>query len=64
MKNYGSISKLSAKLNNPILYKFNIGDYVDLISYERGIDDFAKQCSTISNEVLTSISNRVKRIYK
>ena len=26
MKNYGSISKLSAKLNNPISYKFNIGD--------------------------------------
>ena len=26
MKNYGSISKLSATLNNPILYKFNIGD--------------------------------------
>ena len=26
MKNYGSISKLSAKLNNPILYKFNIAD--------------------------------------
>ena len=26
MKNYGSISKLSAMLNNPILYKFNIGD--------------------------------------
>jgi len=26
MKNYGSISKLSAELNNPILYKFNIGD--------------------------------------
>ena len=26
MKNYGSISKLSAVLNNPILYKFNIGD--------------------------------------
>ena len=44
--------------------KFNIGDYVDLISYERGIDDFAKQCCTISNEVLTSISHRVKRIYK
>ena len=44
--------------------KFNIGDYVDLISYERGIDDFAKQCCTISNEVLTSISYRVKRIYK
>ena len=26
MKNYGSISKLSATLNNPILYKLNIGD--------------------------------------
>ena len=26
MKNYGSISKLSAMLNNPISYKFNIGD--------------------------------------
>lgn len=42
---------------------FKIGKYVDVINYSHGIDDFAKQCNTISNEILTSISNRVQRIY-
>ena len=42
MKNYGSISKLSATLNNPILYKFYIGessfDLNDLIGKTIKID--------------------------
>ena len=28
------------------------------------VDELAKQCETISNEILTSISSRVQRIYK
>lgn len=41
-----------------------IGQYVEIINYSHGIDELAKQCETISNEILTSISNRVQRIYK
>jgi len=41
-----------------------IGQYVEIINYSHGIDKLAKQCETISNEILTSISNRVHRIYK
>ena len=41
-----------------------IGQYVEIINYSHGIDELAKQCKTISNEILTSISNRVPRIYK
>ena len=40
-----------------------IGQYVEIINYSHGIDELAKQCETISNEILTSISDRVKRIY-
>ena len=28
-----------------------------------GIENFANQCSTISNEIITSIGQRVKRVY-
>ena len=42
---------------------FRIGMYVELINYKYDIEKFATQCSTISNEILTSISNRVKRVY-
>ena len=41
-----------------------IGQYVEIINYSHGIDALAKQCETISNEILTFISNRVHRIYK
>ena len=40
------------------------GMYVDLINYENDIEKLAKNCGTISNEILTSISARVIRIYK
>ena len=39
------------------------GIYMELINYEYDIEKLAKKCGTISNEILTSISNRVKRIY-
>ena len=39
------------------------GIYMELINYEYDIEKLAKICGTISNEVLTSISSRVKRIY-
>tara|TARA_Y100000590_G_C15718157_1_gene1012589 strand:+ start:616 stop:1683 length:1068 start_codon:yes stop_codon:yes gene_type:complete len=46
---------------NPQLIKNGI--FVDLINYENDIEKFAKICNTISNEILTLISQRVIRIY-
>ena len=40
-----------------------VGGYMELINHKNGIDKIAKECNTISNEILTSISKRVKRIY-
>ena len=37
--------------------------YMEIINYENDIEKLAKECGTISNEILTSISSRVKRIY-
>ena len=37
--------------------------FVEIINYTNNIETLAKSCDTISNEILTSISNRVKRIY-
>jgi alanine racemase len=40
-----------------------IGDYMEIINHLNGIDKIADQCNTICNEILTSISKRVKRVY-
>ena len=40
-----------------------VGTFVDLINYKYDIEILAKSCETISNEILTSISDRVKRKY-
>ncbi len=40
-----------------------VGMAVDLINYKNDIEKIAKSCDTISNEILTLISNRVKRVY-
>ena len=40
-----------------------VGMIVDLINYKNDIEKIAKSCDTIINEILTSISNRVKRVY-
>ena len=39
------------------------GIYMELINHKYDIEKMAKECGTISNEILTSISNRVKRYY-
>ena len=36
---------------------------MELINHTHGIDKMAKQCNTISHEILTSVSKRVKRVY-
>ncbi len=41
-----------------------IGSMIDIINHQYGIEDFAVQCKTISNEVITSIGSRVKIIYE
>jgi alanine racemase len=40
-----------------------VGEYMELINHLHGIDKMAKECNTICDEILTSISDRVKRIY-
>ena len=52
---------IDISISNKLL---KIGQFVEIINYSHGIDELAKQCETISNEILTSISNRVHRIYK
>ena len=44
-------------------HKLKVGFYVDFINFENGIEEFANQCNTLSNEVITSIGNRAKKIY-
>ena len=39
------------------------GDYVEIINYKYDINYIAKKSQTICDEILTSISNRVQRIY-
>ena len=43
--------------------RLKVGMMIDLINYENDIEKLAKSCDTISNEILTSVSNRVKRVY-
>ena len=38
------------------------GMFLDIINHNFDIEKFANQNDTISNEILTSISNRVKRV--
>ena len=40
-----------------------VGDYMEIINHLNGIDKIANQCNTICDEILTSISKRVKRVY-
>ncbi len=40
-----------------------VGKYLELINYKYGIDKMGRDYKTISNEVITSIGSRVKRIY-
>ena len=40
-----------------------IGEYMEIINHLNGIDKIANQCNTICDEILTSISKRVKRVY-
>ena len=44
-------------------YSLKIGEYLDVINYKYNVESMAKKCGTISNEILTSISKRVKRVY-
>ena len=44
-------------------YNLKIGQYLEIINEKYTIEKMAKKCGTISNEILTSISKRVKRVY-
>ena len=41
-----------------------VGQYLEIFNHTFGIDSLAKQCDTIPHEILTSITKRVKRVYK
>ena len=60
----GRVSMDSVTVNiNKSQYKLKIGEYMEVINEQYTIEKMAKKCKTISNEILTSISSRVKRIY-
>ncbi len=40
-----------------------VGNYIEIINKVNDIEDFASKCKTISNEVLTSLGRRAKKIY-
>ena len=44
-------------------HNLKVGNLIDIINDKHGIEDFAKQCKTISNVIITSIGPRVKKIY-
>ena len=44
-------------------YALKNGMFLEIINYKYDIEKFATMSGTISNEILTSISSRVKRIY-
>ncbi|MFL2520351.1 MAG: alanine racemase [Alphaproteobacteria bacterium] len=44
-------------------HNLKVGMYIEIINKKYDIEDFANKCETISNEVLTSIGSRVKRLY-
>ena len=43
--------------------KLKCGTYLEIINNNFTTEKMALKCNTISNEILTSISNRVKRVY-
>ena len=57
-----SMDSLTIDITNS-KHKLKEGMYVDIINKYNDIEKFANQCNTISNEILTSIGNRVKRLY-
>ena len=57
-----SMDSLTINISNS-KHILKVGNYVDLINFSHGIEDFADQCDTISNEVITSLGERVKKIY-
>ena len=45
-------------------HHLRVGKYIEILNHTFGIDSLAKQCNTIPHEILTSITKRVKRVYK
>ena len=43
-------------------YNLKVGQYIDIINKKHGVEEFALQCETISNEVITSIGGKSKKI--
>ena len=45
-------------------YDLKVGMYIDIINDKYDVENFANQCETISNEILTSFGSRVVRLYE
>ena len=57
-----SMDTITVNISNS-KYPLKKGYYLEVINEKYTINEMAKKCSTISNEILTSISKRVKRVY-
>ena len=57
-----SMDSLTIDITNS-KHNLKVGMYIEIINKKYDIEDFANKCETISNEVLTSIGSRVKRLY-
>ena len=44
-------------------HNLKVGMYIEIINKKNDIEDFANKCGTISNEILTSIGQRAKKLY-
>jgi len=55
-----SMDSINIDITNSISM-FRNAKYVDIINEKNGIDELAKNCKTISNEILTSLTNRVEK---
>ena len=57
-----SMDSLTINIDNS-KYNLSVGMYLDLINTNNDVEKIAGKSNTISREILTSISQRVKRIY-
>ncbi len=58
-----SMDSITINISNS-RHNLKVGFYIDFINNKYDIENFAVQCNTISNEIITSIGARVKRIYE
>ena len=58
-----SMDSLTIDISNS-KHNLKVGTYVDIINKFYDIENFAKQCGTLSNEIITSLGSRIEKIYE